>query len=395
MIPHRYDDGNVSGATADRPALRRLLDDIDAGEVDCVLVYKIDRLSRSIADFVQMMDIFERKGVSFVSVTQQFDTSSSVGRLTLNLLTCFAQFERETIAERTRDKIHAARKRGRWTGGPPPLGYDVHPSGGRIEVNEAEAEQVRAIFELYVELGTLTATARTLNERGWTTKAWTTKAGKVREGRRWTKVSVRTLLTNVIYVGKVRLKDEVFDGQQDAIVEQALFERAEARLARNAAPGAGATCRGPGGALLAGLLRCEPCGEAMISTHTTRRGRRYHYYVCRRAQTEGWASCPTKSLPAHEIERIVVDQIRAIGKDDALAAQVIEAVHAQGAEVDEGDIRRALGLFEPVWEALHVTEQKRLLGLLIERAAYDREAGTVEVAFQATGIKALAQETDA
>ncbi len=320
VLPERYDDGNVSGGTADRPALNRLLQDVDAGLIDCVLVYKIDRLSRSIADFVRLMDRFDDKDVSFAAVTQQFDTSTPVGRLTLNLLTCFAQFERETIAERTRDKVHAARRRGRWTGGPPPLGYDVAPEGGRIEVNKTEAKRVRAIFDLHAKLETVTKTVQALNERGWKTKAWTTRRGRTREGGRWTKGALRTLLTNHVHVGRVRLRGEVFDGEHPAILDAEVFDRAQALIAEAThKPGVPRGGR-RGTALLAGLLHCAPCNASMTPTWTKKRGKLYRYYVCRTTKTEGWGACPSPSVPAHEIETLVVDQIRAIGRDRALQA---------------------------------------------------------------------------
>jgi len=395
VLPRRYDDGNASGATAERPALQRLLDDVDAGLIDCVVVYKIDRLSRSIADFVALMARFDDRGVAFTAVTQQFDTTSSVGRLTLNLLTCFAQFERETIAERTRDKMHAARKRGKWTGGPPPLGYDVHPDGGKILVNESEAEQVRAIFDLYLDVGTFAATAKTLSDRRWTTKAWTTKGGRERTGARFTRTNLRALLSNPIYIGKTRLKGELFEGEHEAIVERGTFDAAQAMILKNRTTGAGGHRRGRGSALLAGLLRCASCDASMSLAHTTRRGRRYEYYVCRTTRTEGWAACETKSVRAHEIERLVVDQIRAIGKDAALRAEVLAVVREQAADVDEADLERALRLFEPVWEALHAKEQQRVLALLIERIDYDAAAGTVGFVFRPSGIQALAGEGQA
>jgi site-specific DNA recombinase len=271
----------------------------------------------------------------------------------------------------------------------------VHPEGGKILVNEAEAKRVRAIFALYLEIGTLTGTVAALNQRGWTTKAWTTKAGKVREGRRWTKASLRSLLSNPIYVGKMRLKDEVHEGEHHEIIDMSVYQEVQAVPAANASSGAGRLRRGPGRALLAGLLRCAPCDAAMTATHTTKRGRRYRYYVCRTTRTEGWGACTTKSVPAHEIERLVVDQIRAIGKDAALVAQVLASARGQAPGVDEADLRRALALFDPVWEALHAQERARVLHLLLDRVVYDREAGTVEVAFRPTGIRALAEETEA
>ena len=172
LLPDRYDDGGFSGGTMDRPALRRLLSDIEAGRVDCVVVYKVDRLSRSLLDFSRIMEVFDAKGASFVSVTQQFNTTHSMGRLTLNILLSFAQFEREIISERTRDKIAAARRKGKWAGGRPVLGYDVvsSPAGSRLVVNEDEAERVRRIFGLYLEHEALIPTVKALAARGWAAK---------------------------------------------------------------------------------------------------------------------------------------------------------------------------------------------------------------------------------
>src|SRR5690554_6180685 len=201
-LPDRYDDGGFTGGNLERPALKRLLADIEAGKVDCIVVYKVDRLSRSLIDFSKIMDVLDRNHVSFVSVTQQFNTSTSMGRLMLNVLLSFAQFEREIISERTRDKIAAARRKGKWAGGHPVLGYDLAstPQGGRVTVNEEEASQVRQIFELYLHHGSLIPTIRDLDKRGWRTKQWTTKKGQVRGGRPYTKDSLYRLLTNVVYI---------------------------------------------------------------------------------------------------------------------------------------------------------------------------------------------------
>jgi len=182
-LAERYDDGGYTGANLERPALQRLLADIEAGRIDCVVVYKVDRLSRSLLDFARLMGVFEKRGVNLVSVTQQFNTTASLGRLTLNILLSFAQFEREIIAERTRDKMSAARRKGRWVGGTPVLGYDVAPGGGKLIVNEGEAQQVRAIFALYLEHKALSPVLREIHQRQWTTKRWTTKDGRLHPGR--------------------------------------------------------------------------------------------------------------------------------------------------------------------------------------------------------------------
>ena len=207
-LPQRYDDGGFTGANMDRPALKRLLDDIHAGRIDCVVVYKVDRLSRSLLDFAKMMETFDQQRVAFVSVTQQFNTATSMGRLVLNVLLSFAQFEREIISERTRDKIAATRRKGKWSGGVPLLGYDLDLRKTRLVVNPKEAVRVRAIFALYLELGGLLPVVRELKRRRWRNKRWRTRHGEVRGGRPFTKTNLHRLLTKVAYIGKVHHRDE-------------------------------------------------------------------------------------------------------------------------------------------------------------------------------------------
>jgi site-specific DNA recombinase len=354
-----YDDGGFTGGNMDRPALKRLMADVEAGRVDCVVVYKVDRLSRSLLDFARIMEVLDKHRVSFVSVTQQFNTSTSTGRLMQNVLLSFAQFEREIIAERTRDKMSAARRRGKWVGGVPVLGYDVDPQGGRIVVNEAEAKRVRVIFDLYVEKESLTETLRDVNRRRWTTKVWVTKKGKARGGTPFEKNTLFHLLTNAIYVGKVDHRGTVYAGEHAAIVDEAVWDRVQKLLRRNGNAGGRAT-RNKHGALLRGLLRCAPCDAAMTHTYSQRGERRYRYYVCSRAQKQGWNSCPTKSLPAGEIEKFVVDRVRAIGTDTTLRAEVLRQARAATQEQADrlaGDRR---GLETELRR--HAAEVKRLVG---------------------------------
>jgi site-specific DNA recombinase len=334
-LPDRYDDGGFTGGNMERPALRRLLADIEDEKIDCVLVYKVDRLSRSLLDFARMMETFEKHGISFVSVTQQFNTATSMGRLILNVLLSFAQFEREIISERTRDKIAAARRKGKWSGGHPVLGYDVDPRGFRLIVNEGEATRVREIFELYLGHRALIPTVRVLDERGWPTKRWTTRKGHERGGRPFDKNSLFKLLTNVVYVGKVRYKEEIHAGEHDGIVDPEVWQRAQQVLVGNGRTG-GAAVRNKYGAILKGLLRCGPCGCSMGHSYSQKNGSvRYRYYVCLNAQKRGWHTCPSKSVPANEIERLVVEQIKAIGRDPSVITTTIrEARKHAKAEID-------------------------------------------------------------
>ena len=339
-LPDRYDDGGYTGGNMDRPALKRLMADVEAGRVDCVVVYKVDRMSRSLLDFARIMEALEKSGVSFVSVTQQFNTTSSMGRLTLNILLSFAQFEREIISERTRDKIAAARRKGKWSGGRPILGYDVDPRGGRLIVNEDEAARVRAIYELYLDRQSLIATIKELDARGWTNKRWTTKKERESGGSPFNKHSLHSLLTNVLYTGRLTYKDEVHDGEHPAIVEDETFRRVGQLLKRNGATG-GKHVRNQFGAILKGLINCVPCNCAMVPTHTTKQDRRYRYYVCGNAQKRGWHTCPSKSIPAGEIEKFVVDQVRGIGRDPALLAETLTGARAEAkARIQELEAER-------------------------------------------------------
>jgi len=364
-VPDHFDDGGFSGGTMDRPALKRLMTQIEAGQIDCVVVYKVDRLSRSLLDFARMMEVFERRGISFVSVTQQFNTATSMGRLILNVLLSFAQFEREMISERTRDKIAATRRKGKWSGGAPILGYDVVDR--KLQINEPEAAIVRQMFELYLERNSLLAVVQELGRRNWTSKIWQTRKEIQRGGRTFTKTSLRQLLINVTYAGKVRHKTEVFEGEHAAIVDDDLFGKVQTALHDNAAtrrlPAGGATAL-----LLRGLLRCASCQCAMSSSYATRGARRYRYYLCTNAQKRGWDACPAPSVPAAEIERFIVGEILALANDPT------------GGNQD----RPAADLLQRFAHALDKglpSEQAALLNQLIEHVSYDGQAGSVEIAF--------------
>ena len=262
-LPTRYDDGGFTGGNMDRPALRRLIADIETGKIDCVVVYKVDRLSRSLMDFARMMQTFDERKIAFVSVTQQFNTGTSMGRLVLNVLLSFAQFEREMVSERTRDKIAATRRKGKWTGGLPMLGYDVDRERNRLVVNADEARRVKAIFGLYLELESLLPVVRELNNRGWVNKRWQIKkSGTEKGGRPFDRVNLHRLLTNPIYIGKVRYKDELHAGEHAAIIDPETWQRTQALLARNGRSGGGSV-RNKFGALLKGIVHCSACNCAM------------------------------------------------------------------------------------------------------------------------------------
>ena len=301
LVPEQYNDGGFSGSHLERPALQRLLNDLNAGGINCVLVYKVDRLSRSLLDFARLMERFDRTGVSFVSVTQEFNTTTSMGRLTLNILLSFAQFEREIIGERTRDKQSAARRKGKWIGGWPVLGYDVDPQGGRLVVNPKEAEQVRQIFSIAAEGATLEAVVAQLVVRGFLTKAWTSKAGKPHLARAFSRMTLRLLLSNVLYKGAVSHKGSIYPGEQERIVDDEVWETVNAQLALRST-GQQGKVHGPQLAPLTGLLYCTECGSAMRPTFTTQHGRRYKYYSCHATRRRTAKPCSQNPAGAKDLE---------------------------------------------------------------------------------------------
>lgn len=298
-IAERYDDGGFSGANMERPALQRLLEDLYHGGIDCVLVYKVDRLSRSLLDFARLMERFDRLGVSLVSVTQEFNTTTSMGRLTLNILLSFAQFEREIIGERTRDKLSAARRKGKWIGGWPVLGYDI--KDGRLMVNEQEAAQVRAIYRIAAGASTLEAVVNACAAGGYQTKSWTSRGGRAHPSGPFHRMTLRLLLSNVLYTGVVSHKGTVYPGEHQGIVDQQLWEQVNRRLQLRSASQRGKSHRRQP-TPLAGLLFCTECGNTLRLTHTTRHRQRYQYYSCRVATGNEKGLCSQKPIAAGDLE---------------------------------------------------------------------------------------------
>lgn len=333
-LPDRYDDLGYSGGSMNRPGLTRLLADVEAGRVDCIVVYKIDRLTRSLLDFSRIVEVLNRHSVSFVAVTQHFNSSTPEGRLLLNILLTFAQFEREMIVARTRDKMSAARRRGKYAGGVAVLGYDVVDK--KLIVNEPEADRVREIFRLFLARDSVIATVRELNDRGWTTKALVSRNGRRRGTFPWDRSRLYFLLTNSTYAGKVLHRGELYAGEQVPIVDEDLWNQVQERLRR---PPTNRRLESPNRhrLLLRGILRCGSCNSAMTPSFTARGSKTYRYYVCGKTQKQGRGSCPTRSVPAGEIERFVVEHLRRIGSDPTLAAETIrrtaELVDARGEEL--------------------------------------------------------------
>ncbi|TAN64034.1 MAG: recombinase family protein [Magnetospirillum sp.] len=386
-VPDRYDDGGFSGGNLERPALKRLLADIEAGLIDVVVVYKIDRLSRSLMDFSKLVEVFDRNAVTFVSVTQSFNTTTSMGRLTLNILLSFAQFEREVIGERIRDKFAASRKKGMWMGGVPPLGYDV--VARKLVVNQPEADLVRHIFDRFLKVGSATLLVKELNAAGHHTKSWTTQDGKARDGAPFTKNFLYKMLENRVYLGEAVHKGIAHPGEHPPIIDRATWDRVEAIKADNAPRKRAAAARTTTPAPLKGLVVCAHCGRAMTPTSTRKKGRLYRYYTCMRAINAGHESCPVRSVAAGEIEAAVVGQVRAL-----LRAPEIRARAERFAPIiPPADLRAALDRFEAVWDELFPAEQARLLQLLIEQVRIAPDGA--EIRLRAEGLASVVADITA
>jgi site-specific DNA recombinase len=376
LVHDRYDDGGVSGGTLERPALKRLLADIEAGLVDVVVVYKIDRLSRSLMDFAKLVQIFDQNEVTFVSVTQSFNTTTSMGRLTLNILLSFAQFEREVIGERVRDKIAASRARGMWMGGPVPLGYRVE--NRKLLVDEAAATTVRRVFEGFADSGSATRLLPILRAEGCLTK----------NGRPFDKGAVYKLLVNRVYLGEAVHKGKSYPGEHAAIIPLALWNRVHEIMATNPHMRAGlARNRSP--ALLRGLIFGAD-GRALSPTHARKQGRLYRYYVSQSVLKGEADDAPYRRLPAGEIEALVLDQIRALLRQPEVVVGTWRAAQAEAPDLGEDTVRDALARFDPAWSELFPAEQERLIRLLVQRVVVG-DAGA-QISLNLEGLASLARD---
>ncbi|CAM2007227.1 recombinase family protein [Acanthopleuribacter pedis] len=332
--PTEYNDGGFTGANTDRPALQQLLGDAKAGKFEAIAVYKVDRISRSVRDLVSLVEEFQILGIEFVSVSQSFDTSTPIGRLLLNILGSFGQFERETIVERVRDKIDAARRKGKYVGGAPILGYDISPHKKGLVINEAEAEAVRDIFERYLKLKSVAALLETLQARGFRTKQWTTKTGKTIGGQPVNRKYLIKMLRNPIYCGQIAYQGETFEGEQEGIISLELFERVQATL--NCTKHVDKiTSRTQRDSILRELLTCEFSGRAMGFTHTAKAGRKYFYYVCREHHQLGRCRCKGSRIAESRIEQEVIAELRAMAIDKPQLRQLVERFQADRQKVEQ------------------------------------------------------------
>jgi site-specific DNA recombinase len=375
----RYDDGGYSGGSMERPALRQLLADIDAGKVDTVVVYKVDRLTRSLADFAKIIERFDAHKVSFVSVTQQFNTTTSMGRLTLNVLLSFAQFEREVTGERIRDKIAASKRKGMWMGGTVPVGYDLVDH--KLIANKDEVSQVRTIFELYLKLGCVAKLKKRLDQDGLRSKVRVSRTGKKSGGSSYSRGALHCLLRNPVYVGKIRHRDTTHPGEHEAIIPQQLWDRVQQRLDTNyKTRHVRANAKSP--SLLVGLL-FDGEGNRFTPFHADRKGKRYRYYVSQAKIHHLPANSAPTRIPAKDIEELVCRKLLEIltsgeqllevsgtGTDNALACQTIIATGNQLAEA---------------WSKQHITQHRDFLKNVIDRIVVHEQS--VEIAINQPALR--------
>ena len=376
LVREQYDDGGVSGGTLERSGLKRLLADIEDGLVDVVVVYKIDRLSRSLMDFSKLVEVFDRNGVTFVSVTQSFNTTTSMGRLTLNILLSFAQFERDVTAERIRDKVRASRMKGIWMGGGVPLGYVV--DNRKLVEHPADAAHVRWVFDRFIEIGSGTELARDLAARGVTTS----------RGFRIDKKFIYRMLNNRVYIGEAVHKGTSYPGEHKAIIERHIWDKVHSILTESPRKRAG-NSRAQTPALLKGILY-GPDGEAFSPSHTRKKNRLYRYYVSQTVLKHGAGSCPVGRVPAAEIEAAVIDQLRVVLRQPEIVAGTSKAARAEDPDITEADAREALLQLDSLWEELFPAEQARIVQLMVERV--DIRSDGLNLRLRVDGLTGLARE---
>ena len=380
LVKTAYDDGGLSGATMTRPALQRLLSDIRERLIDVVVVYKVDRLTRSLADFAKMVEIFDAQGVSFVAVTQQFNTTTSMGRLTLNVLLSFAQFEREVTGERIRDKIAASKQKGMWMGGFVPLGYEV--CNRRIVIDQGEAETVRYIFRRYQELGCVRLLKKDLDRHGILSKRRTCKGGVESGGHRFSRGALYALLSNPIYVGEIRHKGVCHPGQHEAILDRATWERTQQQLREHRVRSKSRNARVEKSSLSGRIV--DENGDGLTPSHARIGERKYRYYVSRNFQAQG--STPSRAgwrLPARELEDRVAAAVREMLDDQAL---VLEA--AQKADIDSRQVDHVLHVAR-TWSRRFQIEAERTTALaaLVDRVELKNDGMGVSIKLPIAGTE--------
>ena len=373
-LDERYDDNGFTGSNTNRPSLQKLINDIKEGKVNMVIVYKLDRLSRSLVDFVQILKFFDEHGVAFASITQPIDTSTSTGKLMLHILSSFAEFERELISERTRDKMAAARKRGQWLGGRALLGYNIDKDAKKLVINQKEAKLIREIFDLYLKGNSLLKVAKILDDKGYRTKVTTSKEGKTFGGFKYGVTQIQSIITSVLYIGKVCYAGQIYDGQQEAIIDEETFKEAQERLKENRVERKATKnteCTG----LLTHLLHCSTYKNFMFHTYTLKnKTRKYRYYVCSGAQKHGYNSCPNKSVNAQAIEDAVISCLKRIFSDNKKSKD-----NQNKQEID--------ALMSPIWDTLYPEEKRRILKALIKEIDYNSHSNKLGIILNSSNLR--------
>ena len=375
-LDDQYDDPGFSGGTLERPALQRLLRDVEAGKVDAVICYRIDRLTRALTDFARLVEVFERQNISLVSITEHFNTATSIGRLNLHIVMSFAQYERELAGERIRDKFLASRKRGLWMGGHAPLGYDIRDR--KLVINAGEGQLVRHIFQRFLQVGSATKLVQELNAAGHRTK----------RAKPFDKGVLYRLLNNRTYVGEVEHKRTPYPGQHEAVIDRDTWDKVHAILAENAHRRASRT-RAATPALLKGLI-FGPDGKAMAPSHTRRRGRLYRFYRTTTALKLGHDACPIRSVPAGDVEAAVIGQIRALLRAPEVVVRTWRAAYFEDQEIDEREVVEALQRLDPLWDQLFPAEQARILQLLVARVVVRLDG--LEIRLRVEGISSVVED---
>ncbi len=369
-LPQHYDDGGYSGANIKRPALQQLLEDVDAGKVDIIVVYKIDRLSRSICDFAELSKKFDRKNVAFVSVTQEINTHTSAGRMMLNILITFAQFEREVITERVRDKMAASRLRGKWVGGSLPLGYGVENK--HLVIIPEEAEIVKMVFNRFLEIQSPKQIALEMNQSGVKTK----------RGCEWTTQYIYRILNNYTYIGKVNYKGKIVDGEHEGFLDEAIWKQAH-EFMQNNAPIPNRVQRLETIAPLKGILRCGHCNCAMMPTYTRKNGKKYFYYICVKDTKRDISECPVKRVNSAEIENLIYEQLIRVMTAPEMIANFSRMTGIEAHRVSEMFNKEML-------KEMTNGEKQRVAELLVERAVIVENGLTLEI--KTCGVKSLIEE---
>ena len=376
LVDDHYDDGGFSGGNMERPALDRLIKDIERKRIDTVVVYKIDRLTRSLADFARLVELFDQHQVTFVAVTQQFNTTTSMGRLTLNILLSFAQFERELTSERIRDKFALSRKKGKWMGGIPPLGYRVEDR--KLLIDEQEAGIVRMAFSLFIETGSALTTSKMLNDQGLRPRTINTTSGKRRGGQGFTTTYLYKLLHNRTYLGEAGHKGQWYPGEHDPIIPRELWEQAHTALQKGAAARRREQEWRNSPAMLKGVL-VDSEGVALVPTHTRRRGKLHRYYISNQALKQGYRQAPIPPVPAEPLEAIVLETIRELLITPEVIFSTWKIAQQTDTALTEEQVSTGLNTLGDIWQQLFPGEQARLIQLMVERVQVTNEAISMDL----------------